>query len=408
MRLFAYEWKKLWRRKAVWIALLLLSAVNIYKISATYQAGSGAAETAAQRAAYDTIGARISGSLTAENTNFIIENTQRLEALVKQQVKGSAADTYTGSDAEDYFLFLSFYNALQYDYNYPDTISAVVKRAEENAAFYDARGNTYDARNNRQIARLYTGRSVDAYANTDAFVSFIDYDFSALLVLLVLLLGLAPVFCGEKETEMDALLATARRGRMPTIWAKIAAALCFTATVWLWFTAMDAVGFGVRFGYHGGLLPLYTISDYEYTPVSMSILAFACLLAFYRLLGFLLAGGAVLLLSALFADSLPPFVLGAGYIALAVASNDFLTGNAAGVVYYLNPVTLMTAHSLFTTYSSVAVLGYPVLQLLAVPAAAVLLTALLLLLAGFCARRDVRASIRPLRALRRVWKGAAA
>lgn len=398
MRLFAFEWRKLWRRKAIIIALLIFSAIDIYKIAITLSLTGVDVETPAYRAAFNKIAARISGPFENVKTEFIIQNKNKLDS----ETGADKSVFLTGSLPEEKTLFRVFYMKLEYLYDYQQTTDAVVKKAEANAAFYDPLGNTYDAALNRQIAALYAGRYVSAYYPTEGYETLLDYDFSALLVLILLLLGLTPVFCGEKENGMSPLLATAKRGRGATVRAKLGVAFCYTGVVFLWFVALDILCMAVKYGLRGGGLPIYSISLYADIPLAASIVGAYALFMLYRFLGFLVFGSMVLFFSALFSNSAPVFGSSTAVLGFCLTANAFLSGDIGQTVSYFNPATLLAIREQFTEYSAMPLFGLPVPSFAVFFACGMLLTAVFAGLTVLVMRRELSVRSHPHKAWQ--WK----
>lgn len=130
-------------------------------------------------------------------------------------------------------------NPMKYDYDYKAYAESVVTSAKNNITFYEALGNRYDSRKNAAIAELFQGRSITSFAYTEMYNYYVQYDFSALLVLLICLYGLLNVFLSEKETEMDTLLLTTKAGGVKTAWAKLLASALFVCSVSFWFWLVD-------------------------------------------------------------------------------------------------------------------------------------------------------------------------
>ncbi|MBJ6362490.1 hypothetical protein ACFOQM_14590 [Paenibacillus sp. GCM10012307] len=137
---------------------------------------------------------------------------------------------------------------MRYAYDYKGYAHQVVAAAQRNVVFYESVGNDGEARKNKAIAERFQGRSISTFTYTEMYKYYVQYDFSALLVLFICIFGLMSVFVLEKETEMDTLLLTTTSGGFRTIGAKLIASFLFVSGISWWFWFADFIAFSVLFG----------------------------------------------------------------------------------------------------------------------------------------------------------------
>ena len=202
-------------RRYTLIALALFLCLNTVKIIADYHAGEirpVAANTSGMQAGYDTIYERIKGPITEETVRFLTSEYQRQE------------ETYSGYIFGDYYLLHSyFYPHMEYSVKYSSDMEEILAQAKENMTFYQESGNTAGAAENAYILHHYAGRTIPAFYLYDGWEALLSYDFSDLLILLLLILAVAPAFTREKENGMTLILSSCKRGRWPLLISKCGA-----------------------------------------------------------------------------------------------------------------------------------------------------------------------------------------
>lgn len=247
MRLIRYEFIKLFCKKSVLALILLLSAVNFFKIAGEYQSYSWLAEGTGSKSwhsAYWNLYEEYSGEITAEKIKALLAVYQPLEEATADMTASTATDdpdTMTGNLYSDRNLLKKYYvDPMRYFYGYRAASLQAAEKAKENALRSQALGQTYEARKNSVIYRLYSERSIPAYAYREMYNYYLNYDFSTVLILLLCLYGICGAFASEKETQMDLLLVTSPNGGRKTAMAKILAVSAFSL-------------FGFRVVFAGGL-----------------------------------------------------------------------------------------------------------------------------------------------------------
>lgn len=368
MRLIRYEFIKLFCKKSVLALILLLSAVNFFKIAGEYQSYSWLAEGTGSKSwhsAYWNLYEEYSGEITAEKIKALLAVYQPLEEATADMTASTATDdpdTMTGNLYSDRNLLKKYYvDPMRYFYGYRAASLQATEKAKENALRSQALGQTYEARKNSVIYRLYSERSIPAYAYREMYNYYLNYDFSTVLILLLCLYGICGAFASEKETQMDLLLVTSPNGGRKTAMAKILAVSAFSLFVSVWFSLADYVGFSLAFQTtEGWNLPVYAIENFAESVLNCNLLQYSLVSALLRAVGAWLFGMLMLLLSMFWKNALLPFVLNLGVCVLLVISG-------AGCAYYSNlwgktvtPYSLLTNRVLLGKTEFLNIAGHPV------------------------------------------------
>ena len=389
-QIIAYECRKLLRNRLVLFLLLLFSALNLYRISGVYRKFTGAdPDSSAAIARTFQVYAEASGEWNNDTIRYVTEEYKKAKASVDAGIfstEPNQPDTHTGFIFLDMNIFEEIRDGMNTRYHYENTMAALVEKAEENARFYEEKGNSYLAEQNRLIAETYRGRKVTAFYDTRGLNTYFKYDFSVLLILMLMIPMLSPLFAREHEIDMHGLLhLTQNAGRLPL--CKLAAGMLAVCAVSLLFFTEDFLAF--RFLYHirGLSQPVCTLDGFFYTPLNLSIGTFILLNAALKTLSLLALGGICMAISAAAKNEMIPFGISCAVFLLLVAGDAFLNSS---VLHILNPVTLFSDKHLFREYQTVSVFGKPCFRFVLPVAATVSELLLLTAVTGSVRKRRPR------------------
>lgn len=401
LRIIGLEFRKSFCRRSVFIALIILSILNLWKIWDGYQASSylaGGKKSAvylveakdlsgAYWRLYDVYG----GAITKEKVNKLSDWYNKVCSASQGEIPLSSVNLITENIFDDWVLAQHYYaSPMQNFISYSDEAKAVADKAKENYNLYTKLGNSYDVKKNALIFHLYRGRSISDFAYTECYDAFTDYQFSIVMALFLCLYGIVHVFIPEKETQMGMLLLTSINGGRKLKWAKIIAATAYIAGVTLWFYMLDAGSFVLVYGTtEGGALPLYALAGFDSAAVNWSVLKYAVIAGVYRILGMWSFCMILLLLTEFFQNALLPFI-GSMVVAVIMVLAGYSFAYSSNIWFkVINPYSMLRSSVLFSQTDFVNVFGIPVPSYQAGPftAAAVGLAAIALIFV--CEKRNV-------------------
>ena len=364
MKLLRYEFWKLFCKKAVFICLALFLVINVYKIS-TLPERENVTSYDEYFSGYDAVYDIVKGDMTEEKILFVVENYQELSALNDNNAFSSEAneERFTLYDYGDYIVFMQFFNGMDYAYNYNANMLEYINLAKENVDFFLARGNDYEVSVNQKIIDIYGGRGINAYYDTYGFSEFFNYDFSSLLIILLLLLSLASSFTMESENGMDMLIKISKKGREHTVMAKIGAFLLFSLLITVLFTAVDLIAFDIKFGLDGFLNPIYSIERYFAFTLNLNMLGYVILSMLFKFVAFAVIGLFIMFCSSLFGSVIYSFGVGTFAVFGLILADGTTKMVSSKFLTLLNPLSLIANRYMLDTYSVVNAFGYPVLRI---------------------------------------------
>lgn len=378
MTLWVFEFKKYAIKPYVLLLILICTLVNL----------AGAYFSCAYyKQVFDFVNfqklynSRLKGALTKDKIDFVISETNRLQALTADQTASHEYDpnTYTGNIYSDNFLFsLDIYPEVKYAVSYVYDNQRIVQRAEDNITFFADKNNPYERSKNEQIVSLYSNRTITNFYDLKGMKYFLYYDFSSLVVLLLCVLIIVPVFVGERETKMDQLLPSFKKGGARLVWTKILFTFSVVLFVSLWFFIWDLVGFSLFTPLRGFDAPLFALQDFQFTPLNLEVYQYIFLGFILKTMGIGTLISLVLLASRVFKKIIYAFGISAGVILVPYLS-QFVAKGSFRFFELVNPALLIKNRYLFMVFSVQDFLGYPVSTVTFAVAANIVITGIIII-----------------------------
>lgn len=369
MTILKYELIKIFRKKHLLVVIIIFSLVNIYKINYYFRTNGAVVNryNSSEKfsRAYWKVHNKISGDITDENINFVISKYKNAKKIVDGgnfSSEPNQPNTYSGYIFGDMNIFKDLYNWLNYFYNYGTYLDDVIVKAKDNIEFYEKRNNHFQVKNNKKIINIYGERSLPSFYDTQAYEEFLKYDFSSLLIILLLILGLTSVFSGECEVGLDKLIDTSCLGKYKTVYFKLLASFIYIIIISAYFFILDIVCFKKIFNLIGSSVPIYGMPEFQFAPLNIKIWEFVICSELIKLLGFFIIGSIILSFSSLFSQSIFPFILSSGFITLLIISNDLLLAGSRNILSIINPISLLVNREIFKKYIVVNIFGQPFLS----------------------------------------------
>lgn len=355
MRIFFYELRKNYLRKYVILCLLLLSVLDVIKINVDYKQDridSVTAESAENIAAYEKMYDKSKGEMTEDTRHFLGSEEERLSEIYENRpnIPDSNEPTYSGNWYEDYRL-LEVYIAKEFNYmaNYNEYSSRIASLAEDNISYYQKKNNMLKVKENEYIRDTYQNRKITHFYRMDSINSFLNYQFSNILILFLCFIGAAPAFLAEHDCQMDFIIQTSRNGKIKTTILKILAAVCYAVGIVLWFFGLDLITYQVLCGFEALNIPIWSIKDYCESFLNCTIFDFMLQEVVLKILGVIL-----FTLVILFFSFMMKRVLHVALGFLAVLAGFYLLSRYAfsmskwkAVPALCNPVTLLNNSTLY-------------------------------------------------------------
>lgn len=376
MGLIRYECSKVFRNRVIWITFGIFILINLYNlwITAPYT-GKGHPQYHYNRGR-EAIYRKVEGLITNENIRLVLDGWDATYAEITSSMSEPeklSDQYYTKTANGDWSVYDELKQEMQRQYEYNESIEQIREYAQQNLEYLDGGDASFESRRNHRILEIYEARHIQSFYDLTGFSVYLQYDFSSLLLIMLTLLGIVPFFSSEWECGMAPLLSSSRLGQGHTHRNKQVATLLYITLIAAFFFMMDFSYFFFSGKLSGGNNPLYSMNAFRYTPLTCTIWQYLFLSWVMKLLALYVIGFIFLLLSSLFKETYPAFVLGVGLIVVFMVNGNKIA--------FINPITLLTFNEFSSRLSMVDLFGYPVLAVLWLPVfmAGLLLTLSLLI-----------------------------
>ncbi|MEK4036166.1 hypothetical protein NYE44_09205 [Paenibacillus sp. FSL L8-0493] len=215
----------------------------------------------------------------------------------------------------------------------------------------------------KKLSMLEEGKPRGFYVTEDWDLLHIFFSSSPgvgdLLIGLILVFALAPLFSGEENYRMDALILSSRYGRLKIVAAKLLAGFIVTLSWVTLFYGICTLLACLPFGFVGWNAPLNSYFYFDETPYALTQLqGFALKYAVT-----LLAACGLLLLTALISALCRSSLSSLGLAAFVVILPLFSLPGMLGKIISFLPSGVMVSRSLIEKYVSYNIFGIPILHL---------------------------------------------
>jgi len=360
MKILFFEMKKCWLKLPILVVLILFLALNSWRICDMYKLSGFWTRDDMQniKQAYFSIYEDIlSGEITSNKIEYAKENYCRLS---DEMAAGNFSTEYdesrlAGYFMSDYLLFSSFIvPELEYAVTYTNVSNKIAARAYDNISFYSGKDNKKELAKNSLIYKLYSDRSIDNYYLTEWAEIYFRYEFSCLLILIMIILGISAAFSGEYESGMFMLIrAEGQTGR--TVNAKLISAAVYVFALVIIFLLSDLITISFLSPIDGMNAPIYSAELFKLSPLngSFSEVIIAC--GALRFSVFLVIAEIIMLISVITKNTIASVVVSFSLITALIIASD-------GSRTILNPVNMLSSYNLISSFDCVYVSGHAVLS----------------------------------------------
>ena len=379
-----YEWKKIWKSRLAQLSIIgcglfLVFCVwsSIMQISATNENGENFSGMSAVEVMKDT----------QKN----IELTQKnVDEIVRQYLKYTS-DPNTNSETHQYLseeVYRTFYlpnrdllSLITNVYREPGSGSSMKEVLEENVGkdFREAqikRDNTYidlkkeQGRLTSSEANYWKEKTGNLqeyqYGYHKGWSMILDTLTWPVLIMMIICIGIAPIFAGEYQSKCDSLILCMKYGKSKLIFAKIVSGWLYATCVYWGITLIYSSVYMIFLGTQGADLPIqlkYPAMSVGYNLTMGEAVVIALLLGYFFTLGIM---GITLFMSALLKNTYAVIIVAF----LLIIIPTFLSPDTGGyawshVLSLLPPKIADFSFQSYTAYSiGNIVLSWPVMAIL--------------------------------------------
>lgn len=383
MKLWFLEFRKMFLRADILILLLVLLIVNAFKIVLGYEFDPRAVDSRSlhANAGYSETEDSLEGAMTAESAKRVLSGYRSHIAFMQGN----------GEYSQENLCCYLIYPRYIYQYEYHLNMQKKLDEAEANIKFYNARGNVYSVRVNSLFLRCYDGRYINNYSGSDDFEMLFTYDFSTLLLLIAAFIFSFRLFSSERQSGMDSLLKTSRKGRKSLPITKMSCLFAAITCTALLLYAEDILVHSVMFHLNDWTAPVYSIESYRFSVYSGSLIGYYSIMCLERIVVLFCAGLFFSLVSIVFQGITLPVIIDLLVIAVEIVLSENITELRAS--HLLNLAVLLKPNMLMKSFNTVRIFDIPV----PAPAAGAVIAAVLIAgsiaIGHFLYAKDISSSI---------------
>lgn len=359
MIMLKYEIKKNYFNLTILFFLAVCTLLEIYKIGEYHSKNFSNAEIFGETAYNETF-QKYGGRITAEKANEVSNIALTIRNLITSggyDEENDSGEYITGSIYLDNIMMNSaFYNPMKYSYEYKAYSNDITEKAVHNIEFFESKGNTYETKRNRLISEVYGGRYISELYDNQGYEKYLGFEFTAVTVCFMLIVGIAPVFSGEKGVGMQNLIYSCYGGRSRIFAAKLGSVFLYTLFIFLWFMTTDLIAFGSIYGFQSGNAPVYSLEMLKNIPINCSLVQFMIIVQLYRLIGYLVFAFIIMAISAFFSQTAVSGIVSALTTILLLFGESLDLGAIEGI----SPVRVISSAMLFSEFKTINILDTPV------------------------------------------------
>lgn len=246
-----YEFKKILKNKFIIVFLIIFFACDIFFIYKNEYQRISEKKSLSFSKAEDNYN-YVKGIMT--NEKFDYAKSINPEDLI-----------YGGSE-----LYKDMVRAL----GYKENARKICSRAKENMEFYKSIGCESQRYKNERIYEAFSGREINEYYRHDGVDSYLTYDYSTLMAVIIIMLTVFHLFFNDKNTGMYRIVKTSRHGQRYIRLVRTLAAVVTGIAVMCLFRLTEYIEYYIIYQFDGLHMPLYSVEEYAQTLYNGSIGAF--------------------------------------------------------------------------------------------------------------------------------------
>ncbi|MBO0585674.1 ABC transporter permease [Clostridium botulinum] len=226
--------------------------------------------------------------------------------------------------------------------------------------------NTYEYKNKNKANNMYKKLSEPKFFYKEAW-EYIDgfiIDFNLSIVVIMLLLGVSPVFSEEYKTKVATIILSSKKGRRECVRAKILASIIYSIFVAFICNFISTILITKIYGIEGFNSPMQSLYDFSCSPYNFTISQFLVKLFFTSLIGSILFVLLILIISNITKSSMMTF-----FISSFIFAFPMILQKVVGMsnVWWKKPLIslsvtqIINAREIYKVFSTINIFGQPLI-----------------------------------------------
>ncbi|MGO5093927.1 ABC transporter permease [Clostridium sp. LCP25S3_F10] len=226
--------------------------------------------------------------------------------------------------------------------------------------------NTYEYKNKNKANNMYKKLSEPKFFYKEAW-EYIDgfiIDFNISIVVIMLLLGVSPIFSEEYKTKVATIILSSKKGRRECVRAKILASIIYAIFVAFICNFISTILINKIYGIQGFNSPMQSLYDFSCSPYNFTISQFFVKLFFTSLIGSILFVLLILIISNITKSSMMTFFI-SGFIFAFPMILQKVVGMSN--VWWKKPLIslsitqIINAREIYKVFSTINIFGQPLI-----------------------------------------------
>jgi hypothetical protein len=343
MELFKHELYKIFSNKGVCILIILFIILNgIYFTEGLYLMRTDSIIVSSTLKNYE-------GKLNDEKTENAFSQLAKMEKNSQESL---------GKTAKERFLIDLYIKIARVNGAY-----ATNKENIETAFNAIAHTRGFDYRRNQLFYNMMSRLQTGDFYYTGGWDNITEYIYTpgAALIAFLILLALSSMFSGEYSTKMDSIILSTKYGKTKLIRAKTTAAAVFILLVDMFFILLNLIEKLLIYGIRGWNVPMHFLINYVYTPFDLTVVQFYCIEILVHLLGCIVFGLFILLLSSINKMHILTFFIGTTFLLVPFILDNVIDIKVPFIKFItkFSFIAFMQVKGMFTYFQVYDVFGYP-------------------------------------------------
>ncbi|NFV13506.1 ABC transporter permease [Clostridium sp. FAM 1755] len=226
--------------------------------------------------------------------------------------------------------------------------------------------NTYEYKNKNKANNMYKKLSEPKFFYKEAW-DYIDgfiIDFNISIVVIMILLGVSPIFSEEYKTKVATIILSSKKGRRECVRAKILASIIYAIFVAFICNFISTILITKIYGIQGFNSPMQSLYDFSCSPYNFTISQFFVKLFFTSLIGSILFVLLILIISNITKSSMMTF-----FISSFIFAFPMILQKVVGMsnVWWKKPLIslsitqIINAREIYKVFSTINIFGQPLI-----------------------------------------------
>lgn len=341
IRLYVFEWKKLFNKKSFILSFLILFLLNCCLLS--YSKYSQLQNNQGLEKAYTYYAKQIVGTLN-DAGNTISQFNKDLEHKSEKPISG-------GIDG-DQMMLRQLADEVQSLLTYEKEMQIFIEKTEQNIQYFNDRNEQDKVGINKRLKESYEHRRITNFSYLKGWNQLLKYQASSLLILLLLFIVIPPIWSSEREAEMDMLMKSTKEGNKRILKVKFLFTISFVLAISVLFAVSELFLMYMLYGLDGMSTPIYAIAEYRMSTWNITCIGLWIYLFLLKLLAFSTIALLTLFLSKQFKNVILASLLIGGLFLILVSIQEYK-------IVIWNPISLLSTYKNFSNTSILMLGNFP-------------------------------------------------